>query len=170
MKDLDLLIRDDNYDNWAVLCMHKTTHEVYVVRGDNTFRGDIQRGGQMESHISSISIASLEEVSSVVNKELNYNTFYTYQADYRNISQKKLTIAQKAYRIEYFIVIDHIEVPQNQILFGESVFQVPAQFLTEEQRKKYAGFYTCPGPYEHCYNLPVDCCQKVVRKLVSIAF
>jgi hypothetical protein len=141
---------------------------VYVVRGGHTFFGDVQRGGRMESHISSISIASLEEVSSIVNKELNYITFYTYQANYRNIGQKKLTIAQKTYRIEFFIDIDNIEVPQNQILFGKSVFQVPAQFLTEDQCKKYAEFYTRPGPHEHCYDLPSDCCQKVVRKLVSI--
>ena len=167
MKGLDLLIRDDNYYTWVACCLLKTTQEAYIVRGNNTFFGDPQRGGRMESHISSISIASFEEVSSIVNKELDYNTFYTYQTKYRSITQKKLIIAQKAYRIEYFIVIDSIEVPQNQILFGKSVFQVPAQSLTEGQHKKYAEFYTCPGPYEHCYDLPVDRCQKVVQKLVS---
>ena len=168
MNDLETLVRNDNYDTWEALCLHKTTHEVYAIHGKNTFFGDMQRGGRMESHVSSISIASLEYAASIVNKEFSYLHLYTYLADCSNISHEKLTIDQKVYRIEWFVVIDTIEVPQNQILFGKSVFQVPAQFLTEDLRKKYAGFYTRPGPYEHCYDLPVECCQKVIRKLVPI--
>ena len=166
MNGLETLIRNDNYETWEALCLHKTTHEVYAIRGKNIFRGDMQRGGRMESLVSSISIASLEDAASIVNKEFNYLHLYAHQADCSNISHKKLTIGQKVYRIEWVVVIDNIEVPQNQILFGESVFQVPAQFLTEEQREKYAEFYTRPGPYEHCYDLPAECCQKVLRKLV----
>ena len=72
------------------------------------------------------------------------------------------------YRIEWFLVVDNVEISQNQISLGESVFQVPARFLTEDQHKKYAEFYTRPGPHEHCFELPIQCCQKVVRKLVPI--
>ena len=128
MKDLILLIRNDAHDTWEALCVHNTTHEVYVVRGKNTFFGDIQCGGRMESTISSITKATPEEAALTVSKEFNYLHLYTYQIKCRTEGQSKMIIDQRSYRIEYFVVIDNIEVPQNQIMFGKSDFRVPAHF------------------------------------------
>ena len=165
-NDLKIIIYNDNHDSSTALCLHNTSHEVYMVRGKNIF---LQEGGRIEVQISSIALASLEDVATIVNYECDYTTFFNgATSNILQTSYRKLVVDGNPYRIEWFVVVDNVEISQNYILFGETIFQVPVQVLRSEQQKKYVIFHTQPGPHEHCFDLPSECCKKVIRKLVPL--
>ena len=134
-NDLKIIIYNDNHDSSTALCLHNTSHEVYMVRGKNIF---LQEGGRIEVQISSIALASLEDVATIVNYECDYTTFYNgATSNILQTSYRKLVVDGNPYRIEWFVVVDNVEISQNYILFGETIFQVPVQVLRSEQQKKY---------------------------------
>jgi hypothetical protein len=170
VQSLELLaIKYNGYDSYISLCIHKITHEAYITETENTFQGDIQRGGCVNSKIISVSKASLEAATSIVEKEYNSSTVAFSQAK-RNNWKTPFVINGNSYRIEWFVVVDDVEISMNEIFSNEKVFEVPAQCLTKEQHAKYAEYYHRPGPYEHYFTLPAECCQKLIRKLIPLEF
>ena len=157
---------DLDYSNWVELRLHKTTGRAYTVKGEN-----VQHGGALIPSITSIKRAFLSEVSSMVAKEYDYAKAFKllYPKWEEHLCRKVLVISDSRYRMGWFAVVDGVEIPREAIGFGETVFQVPAQLLTEDQHKKYAAYHTQTGPYEHYFDLPAECCEKVIRKLVPLA-
>lgn len=157
---------DLDYSNWVELRLHKTTGRAYTVKGEN-----VQHGGALIPSITSIKRAFLSEVSSMVAKEYDYAKAFKllYPKWEEHLCRKVLVISDSRYRMGWFAVVDGVEIPREAIGFGETVFHVPAQLLTEDQHKKYAAYHTQTGPYEHYFDLPAECCEKVIRKLVPLA-
>lgn len=155
-----------DYCNRVDVCRHKTTGRAYIMKSE-----DEQHSFVGIFSITSIKRAFLSEASSMVAKEYDYAKAYKLLhpkwEDY--LCRKVLAISDGRYRIGWFVVVDGVEMPREAILFGETVFQVPERLLTEDQHKKYAAYHTQTGPYEHYFDLPAECCEKVVRKLVPLA-
>jgi hypothetical protein len=170
-SNLKIIIFNNNRDSSTALCIHGQSHEVYIICGNNPFLQVAHKDRHIENQISSIALASLEDVATIVNFECDYTTFHKEKnSNILQTSHKNLLIDGKPYRIEWFVVVDDVEISMNEIFSNEKVFDVPAQCLTKEQHTKYAEYYHRPGPYEHYFTLPAECCQKLIRKLIPLEF
>ena len=166
LNDLEPLITvHPESHTWGDLRLHKKTQEAYIVHWEDTYQGYF---GVVPT-ILSISKATLEAAMSIVEKEYDSCTVAFSQAK-RNNWKTPFVINGNSYHIEWFVVVDDVEISMNEIFSNEKVFDVPAQCLTKEQHAKYAEYYHRPGPYEHYFTLPAECCQKLIRKLIPLEF
>lgn len=161
-EELELLfsIKTDGHMATA-LYLHKTTGEPYIVASSLEQRG----GGYLEQY-HSITKATSSDMDAIAShqKEFDYETAYQFRNvifDFRKMG-KTFSIDAHRYRYMVYLLVGDVEIFARGVMLSEDKVRIPAAYLSGKQ---YAQYLVCPGPYEHAYELPVGCIDKVMIRV-----